>query len=232
MTPPEFVTFTGLDDRTDLDRALSIAQRWPVEFAVLLSAGRQGKHPRYPSPDTISAIAWRGFPRLAVHMCGEWSRQILSGVRSVHGGAGDLGAYVHRVQVNSKYPDAGTIRAYAKGWGLRGIAQARGPFPSDTQIDWLFDCSGGRGEAPRTWPTHPGHGRLVGYAGGITPENVSLAIAEIRADGTYWLDMESGIRTDDWLDLDKCEAVCAAAFSAEQHSTAVASGRSQEPGAR
>lgn len=208
---PAFITFTGLDDRTDLGRALSIAQRWPVEFGVLFSRSRRGRDPRYPSEQTLSAILWGGFPKLSAHFCGEWSRQILSGVRTVNGGC-DLGVF-NRVQVNSQYPDAGTIRAFAKGWGTRGIGQARGDFPRDTQIDWLFDCSGGRGELPLLWPEYPG--RLVGYAGGITPENISSVIESINARGPYWLDMESGIRSDDWLDLDKCEAICQSVFGKE-----------------
>jgi len=208
---PKFVTFTGLDARTDFIRARQIADRWPVEFAVLYSRSRQGREPRYPADS--SPILWSGL-RLSAHMCGEWSRQILSGVRSVNGGAGDLG-YFTRIQVNTAHPDAGTIRAYAKGWGLRGIAQTRDAFPSDTQIDWLFDKSGGQGVTPDTWPAHPGNGRLVGYAGGIGPENVLEVVRAINTAEPYWLDMESGVRTDDWLDLDKCQAVCEAVFGQE-----------------
>jgi phosphoribosylanthranilate isomerase len=81
-------------------------------------------------------------------------------------------------------------------------------FPEDDSIDYLFDTSGGRGEIPLAVPGH-NKARLVGFAGGITPENVLRWIGSVNAQN-YWIDMESGVRTDDWLDLDKCEAVCRA----------------------
>ena len=35
---------------------------------------------------------------------------------------------------------------------------------------------------------------------------------DILSDYDYWLDMESGVRTDDWFDLDKVEAICKLLF--------------------
>ncbi|GAA4256618.1 hypothetical protein HLK65_28415 [Azospirillum formosense] len=37
-------------------------------------------------------------------------------------------------------------------------------------------------------------------------------LTQIAATEPYWIDMESGVRTDDWLDLDKVEAVCRAVY--------------------
>jgi len=54
--------------------------------------------------------------------------------------------------------------------------------------------------------TYPG--RMVGYSGGIGPENVASVIERIAADGPYWIDMESKVRTDDWFDLSLCREVC------------------------
>jgi phosphoribosylanthranilate isomerase len=51
----------------------------------------------------------------------------------------------------------------------------------------------------------------VGYAGGINPDNAAEVVSRIQAD-RYWIDMETGVRTGDWLDLDKCEAVCRAVY--------------------
>ena len=72
----------------------------------------------------------------------------------------------------------------------------------------LFDASAGRGVAPEGWPAPlPGH--FCGYAGGINPDNVAGHIDKIAAAGAQdtWIDMESGVRTDDRFDLDKVRRV-------------------------
>jgi hypothetical protein len=33
-----------------------------------------------------------------------------------------------------------------------------------------------------------------------------------QTTGRYWIDMESGVRTDDRFDIEKCRAVCEAVF--------------------
>lgn len=85
-----------------------------------------------------------------------------------------------------------------------------GTFPEkSTDSFMLFDTSGGRGKLPDSIPSHPGY--TVGYSGGINPENVVEYIQRIpglEEDSKYWIDMESGVRTNNWLDLNKCEEVC------------------------
>lgn len=205
-TGPVFVTFTGLDERVDLERAWHLSSEYPIEYGVLFSRSRAGHDPRYPSNEVLSRIMSYPFPRLSAHICGGWATEIGEGGSPSLGC--DVGGFM-RVQVNHRDPSAFAISMFAREWGSRGIAQTRGEFPSDTRVDWLYDCSGGRGQAPPAWPVEPG-ARLVGYAGGFCPENVA-AFAATRG-GRYWMDMESGVRTDDWLDLDKCEAVCRALF--------------------
>ena len=102
-------------------------------------------------------------------------------------------------------------------------------FPEDKQIiiqlhegtRELFDCykhlpnvvgfqdgSGGRGVLETDW-MEPETG-FFGYAGGISPENVVSVVEDLTiiCEGDFWIDMESGIRTDDRFDITKCEAVC------------------------
>ncbi|MGY4224421.1 phosphoribosylanthranilate isomerase [Bradyrhizobium sp. USDA 4503] len=97
---------------------------------------------------------------------------------------------------------------------MRAIAQTRADsFPTDTSVDWLFDRSGGAGVAPTAWPMHPGGDRLVGYAGGISPDNIGGVMSVLeQMPGRYWIDIESGVRTDDRFDIEKCRAVCEAVF--------------------
>lgn len=202
---PEFITFTGADDWTCLDGMRALSKRYPIEWGILFSPKRQGVDPRYPGGDAMSRFLWSGLT-MSAHLCGRYSDDIMAG-REFLDVPADLG-YFKRIQVNHAEPIARRIVQFRKGWGpMRCIAQTRESFPSDTSVDWLFDASGGRGIAPAAWPAHPG--RLVGYAGGITPENVLTVLAAgVGAAGPYWIDMESGVRTDDRFDLKKCESVC------------------------
>ena len=72
----------------------------------------------------------------------------------------------------------------------------------------LFDASAGRGVAPEGWPAPiPDH--FCGYAGGINPGNVARHIELIKEAGAEdtWIDMESGVRTENRFDLDKVREV-------------------------
>ena len=71
----------------------------------------------------------------------------------------------------------------------------------------LFDLSGGTGSFPEKVPELV-EGKLVGYAGGMGPENVLLYLSKIKGQGGFWIDMETKVRTDGWFDLNKVEEVC------------------------
>lgn len=218
---PAFITFTGLDAWTDLDRAEALSRRYAIEWGVLFSPRRQGVEPRYPALKVVAAIVSRRSLRLAAHLCGGYARSVLAGEPT--GIKGLLVGNFGRFQINTDDPQADPriVRAFAesmKASSRGGILQCRGSFPSNCDVDWLADESGGRGERSGKWPTPIERGpfAFVGYAGGLGPETVTRALADIQAkhppNTPYWIDMESGIRTGDRLDLDKCEAVCRAVF--------------------
>lgn len=201
---PEFITFTGADDHTDVQDMLALSRLYPIEWGILFSPVRQGREPRYPGDEAVSRYTWAtDVMRMSAHLCGAHTRAIMAG-EDIKAPA-DFG-YFKRIQINHANPDPRRINEFRRGWGPRCIAQTRGDFPRNTSIDWLFDASGGRGIEPASWPRHPGH--LAGYAGGIKPGNVLAVIAAIDAPGPYWIDMESGVRTDDWFDLNLCRQVC------------------------
>ncbi len=207
---PAFVTFTGVDDWTSTEGMRLLARRYPIEWGVLFSRRRQGVDPRYPGGEMLSRLMWSGL-RMSAHLCGSYSDDVMEG-RSSTDIPADL-SYFERVQVNHAAPVPARIVQFQNGWDtyLRGIAQCRDYiFPANNSVDWLFDRSGGTGVTPDAWPLHPGGMRRVGYAGGIGPDNVLEVISAINCTGPYWLDMESGVRTDDRFDLDKCKAVCRA----------------------
>jgi hypothetical protein len=203
LTKPEFITFTGADDHTSIEDMRALSSKYPIEWGILFSPKRQGVDPRYPANESLSKLVCSGL-RLSAHLCGDYARGIMEG-RSFALGMRVFG----RVQVNHPEPIPERIAALP----ARGIAQTRGAFPNDTSVDWLFDASGGRGITPAAWPAHPG--RLVGYAGGITLQNViDVLAAGVGAAVPYWIDMESGVRTDDRFDIEKCRLVCEAVYGA------------------
>ncbi|MGY3482319.1 hypothetical protein ACVW1C_000202 [Bradyrhizobium sp. USDA 4011] len=209
---PEFITFTGIDNWTELYDIHTLSLKYPVEFGILFSPKRQGNDHRYPDGDALSRFMWSNL-RLSAHLCGAYSDAIMDG-QPIECPPVDFG-YFRRIQVNHADPKPARIIKFRNGWGkMRGIAQTRvDAFPTDTSVDWLFDRSGGTGAAPTAWPMHPGGDRLVGYAGGISPDNITGVMTVLeQMPGRYWIDMESGVRTDDRFDIAKCRAVCEAVF--------------------
>lgn len=213
---PKFITFTGVDEFTPVDGLLDLAGEYPVEFGILFSPSRQGSG-RYPPLYSLARL-WMKSLHLSAHICGDYSRELITN--------GDFPALelliernFDRVQVNTADPtvDPDRIWAWANRFGRRAILQTRNPdvFPSSTSVDWLFDASGGRGILPSAWPNpHPTSGAMVGYAGGLGPDNVAAAVEAIgRIPGPYWIDMETGVRDEnDRFDLRKCWAVCEAVY--------------------
>lgn len=77
------------------------------------------------------------------------------------------------------------------------------------RFDLLFDNSGGNGKVLEN-PLAPISGFYCGYAGGIGPDTVQEIVTKINSicgRTPYYIDMESKIRTDNWLDINKCEEV-------------------------
>lgn len=217
MQTPAFVTFTGLDAATDVARLRHLQSLYPVEWGVLFSPKRQG-HDRYPDLASIRGFAGQGL-RLAAHVCGAGASSILDDGRFDVLESLPHGMFV-RIQVNTarKDPETHEASAFARWVGARqAILQCRGSaFPQDATVDWLYDVSGGVGREPTSWAVAADTSAFVGYAGGLGPDNVASALESIsrhHPEGKpFWIDMETRIRTDDILDLDKCEAVLAAVY--------------------
>ncbi len=203
MRLPSHITFTGIDALTDLDRVEWLSVRYPIEWGILFGAK---KTPRYPSAGVICE-ALETPVVFAAHLCGKFAEEFQSGDDCM-----EFGRF-QRIQVNMKAHsyDLGALSNRSLLIRRRLIIQVRGSyFPNDAFFEYLHDESGGRGTTAE-WPTAPCNHFLTGYAGGITPDNVRDRIKTIRAND-YWIDMETGVRTDDWLDLDKCAAVCKAVY--------------------
>lgn len=205
---PKFITFTGVDERTDLYRLDELCVQYPIEIGVLFG-GRIGKN-RYPSHTRVAELMMCGMS-LSAHLCRDYAAAANAGVvprdLPLHG--------FDRVQVNrayGKYNIPGLV-AFAETIHKPVIVQNRAStFPVPHQnLQFLQDNSGGRGVLPSYWSRPPETDQFVGYAGGLKPENVADAVKHMPA-ANFWIDMETGVRTDDWFDLDKVEAVCRAVY--------------------
>lgn len=200
---PKFITFTGVDRNTDLDECLRISKEYPVEWGVLLSRTRDDN--RYTGCHNLTDMAALKMP-LSLHLCGIAARDAIASMQYP-----SEAAHVLRVQVNlrDKHYSQSALTELAKQKPT--IMQTRNSmcWPDTPQNVYpLLDQSGGRGKPINAWPaTAPD--KLVGYAGGLSPVNVADFVQQVsKQDHEYWVDMETGVRTDDWFDLDKCRQVC------------------------
>lgn len=223
------VTFTGVDDRTNIEELQAIVKDYPfVEFGVLMSENNtrnSGKN-RYPGVETIRNLKCAGLP-LAAHICGRIAREAMATgnfaeIVDFLNGMECSGAF-QRYQLNIKgfhdykvfdyqgdkpiiiqVEDEDAARYYEDMCSRNGLLQA------------LFDKSGGEGKYDcggfERGLAAPGY---VGFAGGLSAENIAFTLGYITTGKaqhctvpTYWIDMESGVRTDDWFDTAKVRGVC------------------------
>jgi hypothetical protein len=232
MIKPKSITFTGIDARTDPTRVMDLSARYPVEWGILFSPTNQGQVPRYPALRDISKFlevcVYMPEIQFSAHLCGGYSRQVMAGESLGREMIGFLWGNFDRTQINvadgETHVDERDIRvphaaAFADEIGAEegAIIQCRGAFPNDPGVAWLYDKSGGAGRAPDSWDAGAGRSHaFCGYAGGIGPHNVVSVLEAIEPHHPkgkgFWIDMEGQIRTQDWLDLDKCEAVLKAVY--------------------
>ena len=211
---PSLITFTGADDMTPIEDLLRFVDeaKGPVEMAILFSDTRAGSA-RYPSMDWIREVREAGIP-LAAHICGAWSKALVTdGACPVDG---ELKGFA-RVQINTaRTVDPAMIRAWADrvgdlaGHEIEPIVQCRDVFPEDDRVSWLFDCSGGKGVLPDSWPQPPQSPSVrFGFAGGLGPDNLAEALRAMPQRNEAWIDMETKLRNaEDRFDLDICRNVC------------------------
>lgn len=216
------ITFTGVDDVTDLHRLVDIQKKYPkVEFGVLVSRKWKENGQRYLSPFKARELRGLGL-RLSAHLCGSIARDVLHmGGFSNTDDFPEIIDMFSRVQLNvSNYDEPESMSPYILPGPLQEIIIQQAfnhntfmlcRIASGDCISILLDESGGKGiENPFRMPSYL-HNVHVGFAGGINPDNVVAKIQEITSlpyVNRYWIDMESGVRTNDRFDLDKVEQVC------------------------
>lgn len=215
------VTFTGADNTTNPDRLAELSQEYPfVEWGFLLSMAKSGESPRYPSlPKLFDFSSVEG--EKAVHLCGWLARKAAGNVAFSYPlqTALTLLPGVNRIQINvgrtiHDFPYAvQNLSEQAMRAGVATILQSYSFTIPEMEaamtkdypgVVFLHDNSGGKaidGDFQK-----PVNNDYVGFAGGITPENVEGNIHQVYdlgGDNDFWIDIESGVRTNDQLDLDK-----------------------------
>lgn len=218
------VTVTGADDAVDPIALLQLADRFPfVEWGLLWSEKRRGSA-RYPSAAWLAGWAPR-FRRASLHLCGAPARATFEGQAGPSTIAVLAGA--RRVQLNgwenveqrpvlshlgkvfADLPSVEFILQSSCTTSLRYAAD----YARMYRVSALVDASGGTGRHMGDPVLCPPPRLSIGYAGGITPDNVVETLDNIAVAGrSFWIDLETGARDEsDRFDLERVEAVLARA---------------------
>jgi phosphoribosylanthranilate isomerase len=211
----KYISITGADDQVDIGELVRLSREFPlVEWAILYYPNRTGEN-RNPS------AAWRSeflarcdFANKAAHLC---ATAVPSFVAEGLDFEPELRQF-QRIQLNftrerlteERLPqlvsrvrrESGTAFMTQDNEKNTGVADL---FAGVANHQILFDASAGHGVSPDQWPV-PVAGKFCGYAGGLSPANIEFELDRIqRAAGgqPYWIDMESGVRTDNQFDLEK-----------------------------
>lgn len=216
------ITFTGIDARTDIKALQEIQKQFPIaEFGVLTSYHWYENGNRYLDPQIINTLRGAGL-HLALHVCGSAAHDAAMGMwNKIRNHTLDCLWLFGRVQINVANRTDNPLRlASTYNYKTELIVQQR---PNNTSlyensrwigsdedggVSMLLDESGGMGiDTPIV--IYPSYGK-IGYAGGINHDNVATKLEYLLRhvrNGDFWIDMESGVRTNDWFDLDKVYTV-------------------------
>jgi len=221
------ITFTGLDDYTNIDDLVKIENDFPhlnIEWGILFSAATR---PRYPSAAKAKEATTK-LKNCAAHLCGKvfdtwynsyYEEFFLARERELEG--------FQRVQLNFNNQhkplmplklhslmmmyDKEFILQYNKANKSLIDEMVSYKIPKNWTI--LFDASGGRGTIVSSWPAAIDEIECS-YAGGLGPDNLMAQLGLIKdaANGkAFGVDMESNIRTNDRFDVVKIEQCCVVA---------------------
>ena len=218
------ITFTGIDAKTDIKALQEIQEQYPIaEFGVLTSYYWYENGNRYLDPQLLCNLQGTKL-NLALHVCGHAAHDAVEGKwHMIRNHTLDYLWLFNRVQLNvanrtdnprwisslrphaeliiQQRPDNTTLYEENKHLGDDDIIGS---------VSMLLDASGGLGiDTPIV--LYPSNDK-IGYAGGINEGNVATKLDYLLRNvrtGDFWIDMESGVRTDDWFDLDKVRRVLA-----------------------
>ena len=217
----QHITFTGIDGKTDLGALRELQDQYPIaEFGVLVAKNWRENGNRYFNPSYLDALEYRGL-NLSAHLCGSIAR---AAVRGDFKPFCDWARFIpiafifKRCQLNiatsKENPDSFKLSEddfFFKEIILqqRSVEDCDLYLKSNTNehVTMLLDASGGEGIDTSLVAFV---GKKIGYAGGINADNVAEKLTFLMENeqvGDFWIDMESGVRTDDWFDINKVRQV-------------------------
>jgi len=208
------ISFTGVDDTTEVADlvALSNESIFPIEYGILINLGKEG--PRYPSATQRQKVLSENL-FTAAHLCGASTFEYIlySGLDNSFGQ--ELFQY-DRIQVNinarkDDFTSEQVVKVFEtlQDFGLKTIFQyyekSKRLLDLVGSTDVLFDSSRGLGILAENW-SDPLPGYSCGYAGGLNPTTTDQfqLFYDMNVD---WIDMESGVRTDNKFDVAKAREV-------------------------
>lgn len=209
------ITFTGIGVDTDLKELKAIQDEYPfVEWGVLISKNWQENGPRFFDPSQLHILRYSGL-NLSCHLCGFIAREVAKDnwEPTFEVTRGMFGIF-QRCQVNISMEKPTMETQYMRPpTDLEElIIQQKSAMhmtmfntiKNRTKMSVLLDASGGRGIDASIQPLNI-KGLKVGYAGGMRPENVREKLTYLlrNVEGEFWIDMESGVRTNDRFDIGK-----------------------------
>jgi hypothetical protein len=211
--PLSHCSLTGIDEATPLVELAVVSDMYPyAEWGFLYSPARQGTPGRYPSLARIQR-AFRELPpyvRVALHVCGPGTRQLLDGESVLGGLIEQVRARGGRVQLNfdatERNVDLGQLRQFmlARSDLVFITQQSENDKPVIQALAGvanhaiLFDSSSGRGISPPAWQP-AAESVLCGYAGGLGPENLAQQLPRIydaAGKAEFWIAMEGRLRDE------------------------------------
>lgn len=237
MNKLQRVTISGADDKVNINDLATLSGKYPfVEWAILFSPSRHGE-PRYPTMSWISDFGTGyPVCQKALHLCGGYARYLAMGEGEHDWDIQNLLDTIDdfdRVQINlssqlrkinTKLLAKNIFDSLVFDWiiQLRDDGDESRKFLNDINsavqnlnpvlnIFPFLDASGGCGVQAQNWKMDLSTKNCRGYAGGINPDNVKSVVETIVTDlpagERFWIDMESGVRTNDEFDLNRVESV-------------------------
>jgi len=217
------ITITGADETVNPQTLINLSEEYPfVEWGILFSETNQGKKRRYPCIEWINELIELKKEQsnininLSAHICGKYTKDILKGENEI---PNIVFENFNRIQLNFNsfvydvYETAFLKILENDFKNKEVICQLRNDpsdnlfwrishslFKSEVKLVGLFDKSGGTGLTINNYPIFNSlYNDYFGYAGGINHENIEAVIENIKtleSNQNFWIDMESGVRSD------------------------------------
>ena len=217
------ITFTGIDQFTDLDRLWDIHKIYPfAQFGVLTSVsfGRRGFE--YPRPSIFKDLYYRQLHEripISLNVCGIMALSLATGKNEdlyEIVGAPYLSAF-DRLQLN--HDSAHELETPCFILENCQIPQPYGEdiVPMFNNVFYSTPCSfyddshilAGKDFVIKAKPWMKD--RNVGFSGDISEHNINDVISKLESDPNldrFWLNIETSLRTHDKFDLRKVERIC------------------------